>query len=120
MQEYRNLRVWRFSQELAVAAYRVTRAFPRQEMFALTSQIRRAATSIPANLAEGCGRGGTVELRRFATVALGSACELEYHLFLASELRVLSPSDSRDLDARVLEVKKMLSGLVARLRRPSE
>jgi four helix bundle protein len=80
MKDFRDLKVWGKAHELALSCYSATSPFPKQEMFGLTSQIRRASSSIPANIAEGCGRRGNGELHRFLQIAMGSASELEYHL----------------------------------------
>src|SRR5882724_7541397 len=86
MKDFRNLKVWRKSYDLTLMVYRATRSFPKDEQFALTSQIRRAASSIPANIAEGCCRNGDAEFARFLYIAMGSASELECHLLLARDL----------------------------------
>jgi four helix bundle protein len=83
MQDFRKLRVWQRAHELTLSLYRATATFPAAERFGLTSQIRRASSSIGANLAEGCGRIGDAEFARFCSIGMGSACELEYHLLLA-------------------------------------
>jgi len=106
------LKVWEKSHELALAAYDATSNFPRQEMFGLVSQIRRCATSIPANIAEGCGRRGNGEFHRFLQIAMGSASELEYHLLLSRDLKFLDGQTHLSLHGRVEEVKKMLASLV--------
>jgi len=79
LKDFRKLKVWEKSHDLTLAVYKATAAFPRKELYGLTSQIRRACASIPANIAEGCGRGGDPELARFLQIAMGSASELEYH-----------------------------------------
>lgn len=84
-------------------------------MYGLTGQIRRAATSIPANLAEGCGRDGDAELARYCTIARGSASELEYHLLLAHDLKLLQSEDYMQLTERVVELKRMLTALIQKL-----
>ena len=89
MKDFRNLKVWEKSHQLALAVYKATSTFPRHELYGLTSQIRRACASIPANIAEGCGRSGDAELARFLQIAMGSASELEYHLLLARDLGFL-------------------------------
>ena len=86
MQDFRNLKVWEKSHRLTMAIYSITGTFPRQEMYGLTGQLRRAAASVPANIAEGCGRDTNAELARFLQIAMGSASELEYHLLLAHDL----------------------------------
>ncbi|MEA2526941.1 MAG: hypothetical protein QOG89_2487 [Thermomicrobiales bacterium] len=112
--DFRDLKVWEKSHRLTLEAYGVTALFPRAEMFGLTSQIRRSAASIPANIAEGCGRGGG-ELPRFCRIAFGSASELEYHLILAHDLEMIDLAVFDQLSAQVTEVKKMLSGFLDKL-----
>ena len=116
MQDYRKLSVWKKAHSLAVSVYNATGAFPKEEMFTLTSQIRRACASIPANIAEGCGRGGGIELRRFLQIASGSAHELEYHLLLAKELGYLRPEEHDKINSQVNEIKRMLSALISKIR----
>jgi four helix bundle protein len=84
MRNYRELQVWTKAHGLTLDLYRVTRSFPREEIYGLTSQLRRAASSIGANLAEGCGRRTSSELARFVRIAMGSASELDYHCFSAT------------------------------------
>jgi four helix bundle protein len=115
MQDFRKLVVWRRGHELALKAYALTAAFPREEVYGLTSQIRRSAASIPANIAEGCGRGGNAELARFLRIAMGSASELEYHLQLAHDLAFLSTPDHHSASKDVTEIKRMLTGLEHRV-----
>ena len=116
MQDFKKLKVWEKSHRLTLAVYKVTRAFPREEGYGLTSQIRRACASIPANIAEGCGRGGRVEFSRFLRIAMGSASELEYHLLLAHDLNLLSHADYENLATQTVDVKRMLTALDQRLR----
>ena len=115
MQDFRELRVWKKSHHLVLVVYRVTGSFPRQEMFGLTSQMRRSAASIAANLAEGCGRSGSADVRRFVQIAMGSASELEYHLLLAHDLNLISKQVFEELWGEATVVKRMLSGLIQRL-----
>jgi four helix bundle protein len=82
-QDFRNLVVWQKSHELVLDVYRISRDFPREELFGLTSQIRRCAVSIPLNMAEGCGRGSDPDFARFLVIAMGSSSELEYQLLLS-------------------------------------
>lgn len=84
-------------------------------MFGLTSQIRRCSASIPANIAEGCGKRSNNEFQRFLHIATGSASELEYHFLLAKDLGFLEEEDYRSLDQKVIEVKKMLAGLIKKI-----
>jgi four helix bundle protein len=89
MKDFRELQVWRKAHELTLAVYQITASFPREELYGLTAQLRRAGSSIAANLAEGCGRNGDAELARFCSMAMGSASELEYHLLLARDLKLI-------------------------------
>ena len=93
MKDYRQLKVWQRSHQITLAVYSLTKSFPKEELYGLTSQIRRAASSIPANLAEGCGRDSDAELKRFLDIAHGSAAVLDYHLLLASELGCIKQQD---------------------------
>jgi len=86
MKDFRELKVWGKAHEMTLACYKFTADFPKGELFGLTSQIRRCGASIPANIAEGCGRLGNTELHRFLQIACGSASELEYHFLLAEIL----------------------------------
>jgi four helix bundle protein len=112
---FRTLKVWTKSHQLTLACYGATRSFPKSEMYGLTSQTRRAAASICANIAEGCGRRSKADFGRFLQVALGSASELEYHLLLALDLGLMDESTHRSLDAAVVEVKRMLTGFIRKL-----
>ena len=116
LQDFRNLKVWEKSHRLTMAIYSITGIFPRQEMYGLTGQLRRAAASVPANIAEGCGRDTNAELARFLQIAMGSASELEYHLLLAHDLSLVNKNDYASINAQVTEVKKMLATLIIRLR----
>jgi four helix bundle protein len=115
MRDFRRLKVWHKAHELTLAVYGATRSFPSNELYGLTSQARRAAASVPANIAEGCGRTGTGDFLRFLRIAAGSASELEYHLLLARDLRFLEPGAHEDLAASVREVKQMLASLARQL-----
>ena len=119
MQNFKTLKVWEKGHQLTVALYRATADFPKHELYALTSQIRRASASIPANIAEGCGREGRAELTRFLHIAMGSASELQYHLLLAHDLELFSHIDYRALEARVVELKRMLAAFIGKLRSQS-
>lgn len=100
---------------LALDAYRSTTTFPKQEMFGLTSQTRRAAVSIAANIAEGCGKGGNGEFQRFLNIATGAASELEYHFLLAHDLRLIDDTSYKQLSHEVVEVKGMLAALARKI-----
>ncbi|GGF25425.1 four helix bundle protein [Hymenobacter cavernae] len=90
MFDFRKLRIWQEGQELTFAIYRITRDFPKDELFGLTSQMRRSASSVPHNIAEGCGRQSARDLLRFLTIVMGSASELASQLLLAQGLNYLT------------------------------
>jgi len=115
VKDFRQLKVWEKAHLLTLEIYRITASFPRSETYGLTSQIRRASSSICANLAEGCGRDGDGELTRFCAIARGSASELEYHLLLARDLTLLPDSDHKNLAKETTEIKRMLTGLMQKL-----
>jgi four helix bundle protein len=116
MKPFRDLQVWQKSHALTLDVYVATRGFPREELYGLTSQIRRACSSIPANIAEGCGRNGDNELRRFLEIAMGSASELEYHLLLARDLQMLAASEYDKLNLQTCEIKRMLAAFIQKLK----
>jgi four helix bundle protein len=116
MEDFKDLRVWAKAHELTLAVYQKTRAFPKEEMYGLTSQLRRASASVGANIAEGCGRRSDAEMRRFVQIARGSANEVEYHLLLAKDLNLLTADEHRDLEMKVLEIERMLAALVQSLK----
>ena len=115
MRNYRDLRVWDEAHRLTLAVYAITQAFPKEERFGLTSQLRRAASSIGANLAEGCGRRSDGEMARFVQIAMGSAAELSYHLLLARDLGFAHDQQYMELSSHAERVMKMLSALAGRL-----
>ena len=111
MQSFRNLRVWEKSHRLTLGVYSSSKTFPREEMYGLTSQMRRVSASIGMNIAEGCCRKGNAEMARFLQIALGSASELEYQLLLAHDLDYLRNAEYERLATQAVEVKRMLSSL---------
>ena len=115
MGDFEHLAVWKRAHRLTLALYKVTAHFPASERYGLTSQIRRAAASVPANIAEGCGRNSDAELARFCRISLGSANELSYHLLLARDLGYLPPDLQMRASREIQELRAMLSGLTARL-----
>lgn len=119
MQDFRKLKVWEKAHQLTLAVYRASVKFPKDELYGLTSQIRRASASIAANIAEGCGRGTDLDFARFLQNAMGSASELEYHLLLAHDLDYLTSTDYQTCNTQVNEIKKMLVALIGRLRAKS-
>ncbi|PYP72549.1 MAG: four helix bundle protein [Gemmatimonadetes bacterium] len=108
---YERLTAWSSAHEFAVAVYRVTKAFPRDEQYGLSSQIRRAAFSIPANIAEGSAKRGSTEFRRFLDIAIGSFAEVSYALVFARDVGVLDPAEFQRLEALRVRVGKLTWGL---------
>ena len=115
MRDFKELKVWEKAHQWVLEIYRATGSFPTEERFSLIPQLRRAAASVLANIAEGCGRGSDREFARFLSIAAGSACEAEYHLLLAWDLGYLDEAIHRELDQKVNEVKRMLNTFVQKL-----
>ena len=115
MKDFHELKVWQKAHQLTLTIYQITASFPREELYGLTTQLRRSCSSIPANLAEGCGRNGDAEFARFCSIAMGSASELEYHLLLARDLKLMKAEDYQDLTLRTTELKRMLTALHQKL-----
>jgi four helix bundle protein len=116
MQDFRNLKIWQKSHQVVLALYKITAKFPKDEIYSLTSQIRRAAVSIPANIAEGCVRGSDPEFGRFLYIAQGSASELDYHLYLSRDLGYISAPDYRSISQQLAEVRRMLNNFIRTLK----
>jgi four helix bundle protein len=115
MKDFRSLHVWQKAHHLTLLAYDVTRRFPKEEVYGLTSQIRRCAASVAANIAEGCGKRGNAEFQRFLGISAGSASELEYHFLLARDLGLLNHNEYDTLNGSIVEVKRMLASLVRKV-----
>ncbi|MFO0790318.1 MAG: four helix bundle protein [Pirellulales bacterium] len=111
MRNFQKLDVWKKAHELTLSIYRLTICFPANERYGLTSQLQRAAASIGANLAEGCGRETDADYKRFVQMASGSACEVEYHLILARDLGLVDRPTYDSLNTGINEIKRMLCGL---------
>jgi len=116
VQDFRELKVWGKAHEVTLSIYRATDGFPATERYGLTSQMRRAAASVPANIAEGCVRSSDADFARFLHMALGSANEVEYFLLLARDLKFLDGPGHDQILANLQEVKRMLISLIARLK----
>ena len=116
MKDFRQLKVWEKSHQVALAIYKATKEFPKEELYGLTSQIRRASMSIPTNIAEGCGRNTDPDFARFLQMAMGSASETEYQLILARDLEFLPEDAYEKLHNDVEEIKRMLASLLKTLR----
>jgi four helix bundle protein len=117
MRNYRDLEVWKHSHKLTLELYKASRGFPKEELFGLTSQLRRAAISIGANLAEGCGRRTTAEFARFIRIAMGSASELDYHLLLCRDFEFLNKEVYDRTSKELVRVRKMLFALLSSVER---
>jgi four helix bundle protein len=119
VQDFRNLKVWEKAHALTLDIYKASKSFPRDEMYGLTSQMRRASVSIGANIAEGTCRRGDVDFARFLQIAVASASEVEYHLLLARDLNLLALADYHRLSEEAVEVKRMQASLMQKLRADS-
>ena len=111
MHSYKELIVWQSAITLVIGVYKITEAFPQNEMYGLTSQIRRCATSIPSNIAEGCGRNTNKDFNHFLTIAFGSTCELETQLIIAHKLAYFNNKTLKESCDRIYEIQKMINGL---------
>jgi four helix bundle protein len=119
MKDFHQLKVWEKAHQLALAIYKITGSFPKEEMYGLTSQIRRASMSIPTNIAEGCGRQTDAEFARFLQIGMGSASETEYLILLARDLGYISAEKFDNLHDATEEVKRMLASFLKTLRKTS-
>ncbi|MEA3547369.1 MAG: four helix bundle protein [Thermodesulfobacteriota bacterium] len=116
MRDHTKLRAFELADEVAVLAYRVTAGFPREEMYGLTSQMRRAAVSVPSNIVEGCARDSQADYLRFLYIAFGSLRELHYQLSLSKRLGFLRNQDLSLIEPEIVETEKVLNGLIRALR----
>jgi four helix bundle protein len=116
MRDFRQIKVWEKAHQLTLEIYKTTSHFPKEELYGLTSQLRRSCASIPANIAEGFGRGGNVELARFLQIGMGSAYEVEYHALLSKDLGFIKADAYELLEGQIVEVKRMLAALLLKVR----
>jgi four helix bundle protein len=116
MKDFRTLNVWNKAHDLTVDLYKLTKSFPKEETYGLTSQIRKASASVGANIAEGCGKSSNADFARYLQIAFGSACELEYHLLLARDLKMVLTEDHHRFEFRLQDVKRMLASLISKVR----
>ena len=108
MRDFHKLVIWEKSHQLTLDIYKLTQQFPKEELFGLTSQIRRAISSIPTNIAEGCGRATNKDFAHFLQISIGSACEIEYQLLLAHDLNYITDEDYNRLNDEIVSVRKMI------------
>ncbi len=113
MKNFKELRIWQRSHQLVLDIYLITKSFPKEEVYGLTSQIRRSCSSIPTNIAEGCGRNSDAELNRFLVIAMGS--ELEYQLILIKDLGYIQIESYEKLNNELVEIRKMLNTFIQKL-----
>jgi four helix bundle protein len=116
MRDHTKLRAFEIADKLAILIYQITAKFPREELYGLTSQMRRAAVSVPSNIVEGCARDTQAYYQRFLTMAFGSLRELHYQLSLSKQLGFLGDQDSSMIEPKIVETEKVLNGLIRSLR----
>ena len=112
LKSYKELKVWQKAYNLCIEIYKITRTFPKEELYGLTSQMRRAAVSVPSNIAEGYGRKTTPEYLRYLYIAYGSSCELETQILLSGDLGLMKAEALNKLQADLGEVERMLKALI--------
>jgi four helix bundle protein len=115
MRDFSELSIWQKSHLLTLQVYSVTQAFPKDELFGLTSQMRRSSSSIPTNIAEGCGRNSNPELKRFLVISTGSCSELQYQLILSKDLKYIDEHLYKELVDKVIEIRKMIYSFIQSL-----
>lgn len=116
MRDFRKLKVWEKAHAITLKIYKVTEKYPREELYGLTSQIRRACVSIPTNIAEGCVRSSDADFCRFLYIALGSTSELEYLILLSMDLKFINAELHIELNNEINEIKKMLISMIQKLK----
>ena len=116
MKDFRKLKIWEKAHLLTLKIYKLTEQFPREELYGLTSQIRRACVSIPTNIAEGCVRSSDADFSRFLYIALGSTSELEYLILLSMDLMYIKNELYIELNSDINEIKKMLISMIQKLK----
>lgn len=118
MRDHTKLRAFELADEVAMMIYQVTRDFPKEEIYGLTSQMRRAAVSVPSNIVEGCARESQGEYLRFLDIAFGSLRELHYQFSLAKRLGYIKGDENPNYDSKIIETEKVLGALIRSLRKP--
>lgn len=115
MRDFHQLQIWQRSHKLTLAIYKATNSFPREEVYGLTSQLRRAVLSVPTNICEGYGRKTDADFARFLQISVGSASEVEYELLLAHDLNYLSDEDYNKFNSEIIEIRKMINNFINKL-----
>ncbi|MGI9552154.1 MAG: four helix bundle protein [Aurantibacter sp.] len=115
MRDFRKYKVWELGHQVTLDMYKLTKSFPKDEIYGITSQMRRAAYSIPSNIAEGCGRESDAEFKRFLIISQGSASELEYFTILAKDLGYLEESVYAKINDSVNKVRRSLNSLINKI-----
>ena len=115
MRDYKKYNVWKLGHEVTLDVYRLTQGFPMEENYGLIRQMRRCSSSIPANIAEGCGRESDTEFKRFLIISQGSASELEYFTILAKDLKYMNYDDFSLINDKVNKVRRSLNSLIHKL-----
>ena len=116
MRNFQELSIWQRSHQLTLKIYLLTRTFPNDELYGLTSQIRRSSASVPTNIAEGCGRNSDAELKRFLTIASGSISELEYQVLLSKDISYRPLNIYQELTTEIIEIRKMIYAFIQKLK----
>ncbi|MDA3861584.1 MAG: four helix bundle protein [Melioribacteraceae bacterium] len=116
MKNFKQMKVWEKAHQLTLETYRITKEYPKDELFGLVSQMRRSASSIATNIAEGCGKNSDADFARFIVISMGSANELEYQFILSHDLKYINQKQFNTLDIQINEIKKMLVGLHKKLK----
>jgi four helix bundle protein len=119
MRDFRQLRVWEDAHQITLEIYKITKSFPKEELFGLTSQLRRASASIPSNIAEGCGRGSNKDYAHFLQMAIGSAYEVDYQLLLAKDLAYIDAENYLLVSKKIDTLKRQLASLLQKVRTAS-
>lgn len=119
MRDFRQLRVWEDAHQLTLEVYRLTKTFPKEELFALTNQLRRASVSVGSNIAEGCGRGSNKDYAHFLQMAIGSAFEVDYQIYLAKDLAYMNDENYKIISGKIDSLKRQFASLLQKVRSSS-
>jgi four helix bundle protein len=120
MRDFRKLKIWERAHSITLSTYRLTKNFPKDELYGLTSQMRRSSASVPTNIAEGCGRNSQAEFERFLILPMGSSSELEYQMLLARDLGYVDAKTFSELTSELSELRRMLNAFIQKLKNDSE